>query len=281
MNIFLSWSGSLSHNVAQALAHWIPQVVQAVKPWLSSQDIDKGARWFEEIGTSLSKTDFGILCLTSTNILSPWILFEAGALSKSLDQSRVCPILINVTNTDLQGPLAQFNTAGVNRVEIYRLVETLNARLQAESKRTDIQLAQAFEVWWPHLENKLAEAVQLAKEEERHARTAPKRKVEDVLNELLDLTRRTAQLLGSAHDAPAPLVATEPGTLPIRKSITLVKKGSVGQFANRFGWSDEALLRLLTEAGIKKVSRNDPLTAGELDTFLDHLRKMRPDTPRT
>ena len=121
-------------------------MVQAVKPWLSSQDIEKGARWFEEIGESLSTTDFGILCLTSANISAPWILFEAGALSKSLGQSRVCPLLINIKNIDLQGPLAQFNTTGIARLDIRKLIDSLNNKLTAEQKRSDSQLNEAFDV---------------------------------------------------------------------------------------------------------------------------------------
>ena len=89
MNVFLGWSGNLSHKVAKELVLWITQVIQAVKPWISSQDIEKGARWFKEIGESLSNTDFGILCLTGSNLSAPWILFEAGALSKSSGQANV------------------------------------------------------------------------------------------------------------------------------------------------------------------------------------------------
>lgn len=192
MNVFLSWSGTLSHAVAEGLASWLPQVIQSVRPWLSSQDIDKGARWFEEIGESLSTTDFGILCLTSANIAAPWILFEAGALSKTLGQARVCPLLVNIRNVDLQGPLTQFNTAGLASTEIKRLVETLNSRLPVEQRRSESQLAESFGVWWPHLEQRFTAALEDARGAEPE-RLAPKRNTTEVLDELLELTRVTAQ----------------------------------------------------------------------------------------
>lgn len=91
MKVFISWSGDLSHAMAQALADWMPNVIQAVKPFLSSEAIQKGARWFEQIGGQLEETHFGVLCLTRSNLNAPWILFEAGALSKQLEIARVAP----------------------------------------------------------------------------------------------------------------------------------------------------------------------------------------------
>src|SRR5205807_1107469 len=51
MKVFISWSGSRSHKVALILRNWLPSVLQHVDPWLSSEDIDKGARWIVELGT--------------------------------------------------------------------------------------------------------------------------------------------------------------------------------------------------------------------------------------
>jgi hypothetical protein len=93
MKVFISWSGELSKQVAQVLHDWIEDVLQGTEAWISSEDIDKGSFWFGEIGNELSETGIGILCLTKDNIHAPWILFEAGALSKGLSKNRVCPFL--------------------------------------------------------------------------------------------------------------------------------------------------------------------------------------------
>lgn len=75
MLVFLSWSGDRSKAVAEALAAWLGQVVQAVEPWLS-RDIAKGTRWGSEVADRLEKSRVGIVCLTPENLDAPWILFE-------------------------------------------------------------------------------------------------------------------------------------------------------------------------------------------------------------
>jgi hypothetical protein len=261
MNVFLSWSGALSHDVAKALVAWIPQVIQAVKPWISSQDIEKGARWFEEIGESLSSTDFGVLCLTASNLSAPWILFEAGALSKSLGQARVCPLLVNVKNADLTGPLAQFNTSGIGKEEIRRLVGTLNSRLPAEQRRSDIQLDEAFQVWWPRLEGKIAEAIAVSRETEVNERSVPKRKLDDVLDEILELTRLSAHQLSRLE--------IDTSASPQRPNYP---RNSVGELAQELNRSPETLLEQLASAGVKKVGPGAHLTEADKEKLLDYLR---------
>ncbi len=82
--VFISWSGELSNKLAEAVRQWLPGVLQFVKPYFTPSDIEKGARWGSDILTELDSSDIGIICLTKENLEKPWILFESGALSKTL-----------------------------------------------------------------------------------------------------------------------------------------------------------------------------------------------------
>lgn len=105
--VFLSWSGDASRAVAEALYTWLPVMLQRVKPFISSEDLRKGGRWNAELAVELEQTNFGIICLTPSNLNAPWILFEAGALSKVVEESQVAPLLVGVQPSDLPKPLTQ------------------------------------------------------------------------------------------------------------------------------------------------------------------------------
>ena len=81
-NVFISWSGQQSEEIAEELRNWIPSVLQFAKPYYTPNDIEKGAKWSSEVSQKLSECNVGIVCLTKDNFAKPWILFEAGALSK-------------------------------------------------------------------------------------------------------------------------------------------------------------------------------------------------------
>jgi hypothetical protein len=49
MNIFISWSGERSKRVAELLRTWTQCVIQAIEPFVSSEDLDRGTLWFTEI----------------------------------------------------------------------------------------------------------------------------------------------------------------------------------------------------------------------------------------
>lgn len=96
MKVFISWSGLISRQVARSFYDWLPIVLQFVKPYMSSEDIVSGTRWFSSVGEELQSCNFGLVCLTSENVISPWIHFEAGAISKVIENSRVVPVLFRL-----------------------------------------------------------------------------------------------------------------------------------------------------------------------------------------
>lgn len=80
------------------------------EPYVSSEDIDKGARWSTDIAKELEDSTFGILCVTKENLEAPWLSFEAGALSKTMEKSFVTPFLFDIKRSEVQGPILQFQS---------------------------------------------------------------------------------------------------------------------------------------------------------------------------
>src|SRR5438270_2531629 len=151
MDVFISWSGERSRTAAEALRGWLPKIINAIKPWLSSADIDKGARWSTDVASRLEAAKAGIICLTPSNVHSDWILFEAGALSKTLQNTFVCPFLIGLEPSDVKPPLAQFQATRAEKKDVLKLLKTLNNALN-DTALPEAHIEEAFEVWWPKLD---------------------------------------------------------------------------------------------------------------------------------
>jgi hypothetical protein len=150
MRVFVSWSGDASRNAAELMKSWLPNVIQQLEVWVSSQDIGKGEKWSSGLWETLSELEFGILMVTKENHNAPWILFEAGALSKTV-KSRVIPILCGIDRIEIaNSPLAQFQNALVMKEEIWQVVAAINTR--CDSKIDEIRLKLNFEKWWPDFE---------------------------------------------------------------------------------------------------------------------------------
>src|ERR1035438_6645502 len=126
MKIFISWSGDRSEALAVALKEWLPLVLHYADPWLSQSDIVAGDRWSVEIAKGLEVCNFGIICITRENRDAPWILFEAGALAKSMQDGKVIPLLLDLDKKEISGPLAQFQAKKVEQDEIKDLILGLN-----------------------------------------------------------------------------------------------------------------------------------------------------------
>lgn len=154
MNVFLSCSGEMSRNVALVLRDWLPEVIQAIKPFISD-DIDKGELWFEEITNELCLTTYGIICLTPYNFKAPWINFEAGAISKAIHHTHVTPFLFRIDVSKIRGPLQQFQFVTYTEREIFKLLCSINNSMTSEARLPLELLQKEFDKWWPELRDKL------------------------------------------------------------------------------------------------------------------------------
>jgi hypothetical protein len=175
MKVFISWSGPRSRRIAETLHHWLPYIIQPVKPFMSSGDIRKGTRWGDVLAQELEETKYGIVCVTQQNMLSPWLNFEAGALSKTLSNAAghacvspmvghacVSPVLFGVEPAKLVGPLSQFQTTefAEDGKEILGLVRSINQTLPRELRVPCDILECTFHTWWAKLCPAIKKAMQ-------------------------------------------------------------------------------------------------------------------------
>jgi hypothetical protein len=147
--------------------------------------MEKGRKWSPEISKRLGETPFGIICLTHDNRNAPWILFEAGALSKSED-AYVWTFLHGISPADVEPPLGQFQHTISDKADVRRLLHTINRVVgeQNEKALPDTTLDKVFETFWPELEQLLT------KVPTAHAEKNPGiRSDRELLEELLDLAR--------------------------------------------------------------------------------------------
>ena len=193
MKVFISWSGNKSHKVGMIFREWLPSVIQSLEPYVSSEDIDKGARWSSDIAKELENSTFGILCVTKDNLYAPWLSFEAGALSKTMDKSFVTPFLFDIKRSEVNGPILQFQSTVFEKDDIKKLMHTLN-KACGENGISSSMLDKAFEVWYPTLEselNKLKEcdenAIEIPSKEQMHST--------EIIEEILELSRDNQKLL--------------------------------------------------------------------------------------
>lgn len=206
MKVFISWSGKTSFEVAKVLKEWIPCVIQDIEPYFSSDDIDKGARWSTDIAKELEAAEFGILCVTKDNLNSAWLNFEAGALSKAIDKSKVCPFLFNLLPSEISNsPILQFQMTSVDRDDMYKLFQSMNKAL-GENALEETRLKKMFELSWNEIDTALKgiEDISTEEGEKKKGKSLDQQKI---LEEMLDLLRsQQVMLRDPEHFIPVSLI---------------------------------------------------------------------------
>jgi magnesium-protoporphyrin IX monomethyl ester (oxidative) cyclase len=180
LKVFIGWSGIKSKSAAQALREWLPHMIQATAPWLSSVDIAKGERWAEVLDSELNDANVCIVCVTAENKNSTWLHFEAGAISKNI----VCPWLIDLTESDLSGPLGQLQaTIANNKEDTLKLIRIINNALD-ESPLEEQRLNYLYDKLWPDLEQKL-HSIQMMESESKIEEPNINGQIESIENNII------------------------------------------------------------------------------------------------
>jgi hypothetical protein len=276
MKVFISWSGDRSRAVGDILRRWFPSVLQAVRPYFSPDDVAKGSRWSSEIAKELESSNVGLLVITPENQEAPWLLFEAGALAKNLDRSKVCPLLFGgMEPTDVKGPLVQFQAAQFCKEEMRRVIKMMNGGLADIALPPEV-LENVFEMWWPKLEADVGKQLEVS---DGGPSEVP-RSDRDLLEEVLALTRRMTGDRGRRSDLEHP--ALDDLFMSILDLARLARSRVPGEETNL---AIQRLVRplqyfvhksnLLTPGDMERARRNAILAeiAGIMDS--DSMVKMR------
>jgi hypothetical protein len=269
VKVFISWSGDVSRLVAEVLRKWLQDVLQAVEPFMSEEDTGKGTVWVAELTRELRETEFGIICLTPDNLSSPWIHYEAGALSNAFEGSRVSPFLFGVRRGDVGWPLAQFQSTLFERNDVLKLVHKIN---EACSDRAIEERAveRAFNRWWDELSDQLQ---MIARMPAAVQRSGDARSHDELLREILDLIREQSRLLSD----PAELLPIGYVEALVRHATAFAASDPRNDLESAFGRlrrSIEALPQASGESGAREVSA----CADELQGVFESM--ITPHAPR-
>jgi hypothetical protein len=250
MKVFISWSGARSRIVAEALRSWLPDIINAVEPFVSELDIDKGAVGTEVIGRQLKDSAFGIVCLTRDNQTRPWINYEAGALSKTVgdDDARVATVLIDIDGpAGVTGPLSAFQATQLHHREAIKQLVASIAKTAGDGRSRE-KLDRLVDRLWDSLASQVTQEILDASGE---ASAVPTRQPEDMFAEILTLVRQLSQDLSRSNKLPS-RQSIQNGVYGYTAIIT-----RMSDTAEAYGYS---LLRVtLDEAGGALVTLNgDP-----------------------
>ena len=150
MKIFLSWSGSKSHEVALLMKSWFEDLLVSIETFISSEIIG-GRRWRHIITEELKNCSCGVIFITRDNQTNPWLMFEAGALSNRIDEALVIPILIDLKQAEVIDPLNSFQCRKFNKEGIFQVTRDIASYMQDKAP-SKARLDKTMLYYWKSLE---------------------------------------------------------------------------------------------------------------------------------
>lgn len=122
--VYLSWSGELGRRAAEALRDTLPEIVPDARVWTTGSDLTPGMRWADEIARAIESSDLAVVCITKDSRNSSWLLYEAGMMAGR--GTRLIPWLVDLEHSELDGPLAQYQTIGSDSTSFLKLVREID-----------------------------------------------------------------------------------------------------------------------------------------------------------
>lgn len=231
--VFISWSGERSKQIAEAVRDLLMFTIPVIEPWMSSDDIDKGTLWANELARALKSTTVGIICLTPENLSSPWILFEAGALYRAVPSARVCPLLHQLSPRQLEGPLQQFQSSTLAKDDICKLLKMIKDIVGRKPPEWNVVQSTFEEYRWPLFEKRISGLNSSPRGEARPSHYLPTQ-LRDLLAdppaELMELLKRAVP---SSH--PTATLKEIPPDYYFLNHTSFLRKSKQEEFITRTG----------------------------------------------
>ena len=130
MQIFLSWSGNISKEIAEIFKQMLEDCFyEKISVFMSAKDISLGTNGINTIFNALTQSDMCIAFITPINVNAPWIAFEAGVIAGSSNNSklnvekRIIPLLFGNIDTQKfnKNPLHNYQYAAASLEKINEL----------------------------------------------------------------------------------------------------------------------------------------------------------------
>jgi len=160
LKVFISWAGDRANAIGSGFHEFLPDVVNAIQPFMSGTNIDKGTRWGEVLNGSLQESSCAIVCLTRESMNSVWVAFEAGAISRAAGgtdgaRSRIWTYLSGLEAKDLHlTPFAEYQATSATQEETFRLVRSIN-QLSPDPVSAESLKRRFDAVFWPNFSKEL------------------------------------------------------------------------------------------------------------------------------
>lgn len=196
--VFISWSQPVSGAIAKCLKPFLEDVL-APAAVFASQAMEGGTRWGLEIPQWLEACNAGLVLVTRENAHAPWLHFEAGALSKQFEGSRVVPLLCGASIGDIQGtPLSLFQAKPFDHDNLVSVCVAFGLTFTISEE----VVRRRFERNWPELEKAVSSAYETQESQSRELGFA------DLMGVL---ERLASQLTNIEHAVQPPVVGALAG----------------------------------------------------------------------
>lgn len=222
MKIFICWSGrgSASFAAAEALKEYLPLLHDGWIPFVSEYDIKAGTLWMDELFSALDASTFGIVCISPQARKSPWLLFEAGALSKAVSSNRVLPLLIGVDESELAEPLSKFQHKEFNKSGIEAMLDSLAGASDFPDETRRLVLDRFDRLG--AMKDPIKRITQRGREERKDAPAPPSdppmiKLMKELQTQISDLAGRVQKI--AIHEAPA---APVPPAVPVAPAASVI-----------------------------------------------------------
>src|SRR5262249_37155939 len=116
---------------------------------MSKHDLGSGVRWAPQLAAELSESTFGIICLTPDNLNAPWVLFEAGALTKHIEGRACCVLFGGLSAARVTEPLSQFQNRVFTEEEFRHLLRDINKLKEVPMESSAFN--KLFDKFWPDM----------------------------------------------------------------------------------------------------------------------------------